>query len=87
MDFIRALSLSMMPNPNRTITKCDGYFISYNPLTDVGPETALVVEKGGNNKYYILLGDHREQYKKCESLADCKKYFRANTDLKSGWSD
>jgi len=85
MDFIRALTMSMMPNPNRTITEHNGCFISYNPLTDVGPETAIVTKKP--QKYYILLGDHREQYKRCKSLAACKKYFRAHADLKSEWSD
>ena len=85
MDLIKAISLSMLPNPDRTLTQHEGYCISYNPLTDVGPETALITKEP--EKYYILLGDHREEYKKCKSLADCKKYFRANTDLKSGWSD
>jgi hypothetical protein len=83
MDFLQTLAIGMIPSPDRTFTEHDGYSISYNPLTDVGPETAIVTKK----KYYILLGDHREQYKRCKSLADCKKYFRANTDLKSGWSD
>jgi hypothetical protein len=86
MDFLKALLVSTIPNPDRTVTKCEGYFISYNPITDCGPETALVVEGKENKKFHILLGDHREQYKACKDLAACKKYFSANTHLKSGWS-
>lgn len=63
----------------------DGFWISYNPNTDTGAETALC--KDGN--YYILLGDFRKQY---EQLVDkgfnaCLKFFKENLDKKSSWSD
>jgi len=52
----------------------DGFFISYNPNPGVGfslfasdkgsDETALVKEDDPNNKYRILNGDYRKEYKK-----------------------
>jgi hypothetical protein len=87
MDFVKAMELSVLPNPDRTVTEHDGYSISYNPMTDVGPETALIVENKSPEKFYILLGDHRNEYKACKNLAACRRYFRGHTYLKSGWSD
>lgn len=46
-------------------------------------ETAIVTNKG----YYILNGDHREEYSKCKTLAHAMKYFKSKPELKSSWSN
>lgn len=65
--------------------KREGFTISYNPQTDVGVETAIVFEKDGKEKFYILLGDHREGYKD-KSFEECVEYFKKNQDQVSQWS-
>ena len=51
----------------------DDFYISYNPYTDKGKETALC----NGSKFYILLGDYRKQYRKevKNGYMACKKLF------------
>jgi len=46
-------------------------------------ETAIVTD----SSYYILNGDHREEYSKCKTLAQAMKYFKSKPELKSSWSN
>lgn len=69
--------------PNLLASGLD-YEVSYNPTANHGgPETALMVD----NKYFILNGDHRESYSKCNNLTECKSYFCTHQDQLSFWSD
>lgn len=68
--------------------KGKGFYISYNPHTDVGEETAIVI---GDN-FYILLGDYREEYKKIinKGIRDVKAKYKEllnNGAKKSPWSN
>lgn len=56
-------------NETRELKDC---FISYNPNTNGGEETALV--KLG--KYFILEGDHREALKDCKNYREATKVFK-----------
>ena len=88
MDLMLALMKAMTPNPDREYIKRDGFSISYNPDTDVGAETALIIpSRKLGTLYFVLSDDHREGYAKCECLADARKYFYDNRHLKSVWSD
>lgn len=65
-------SLTGMPTKrNETIDLSDGY-ISYNPSTDTGEETAIV--KSG--KFFILLGDFRKELADCKNTAECVKIYK-----------
>ena len=59
------------------------YFISHNTLTDCGEETAIVY--GG--KYYILLGNHVEMYKKAKTFKEAKEIFDNSDIERSFWSN
>ncbi len=59
------------PRKNEVRDLTDG-FISYNPSTDIGKETAIVK----NNKFFILIGDFREELKDCKNTADCVKVYK-----------
>ena len=79
---------------NNTITKDskeENYYISYNSSRrDYGVDTtALVITIGDNERqvYYILEGNHSEQYARCESLKDCLNYFVENKDYIHKFSD
>ncbi len=50
-----------------------GFHISFNPMTDCGAETALVVYETA--KYYIVLGNHADRYKDCHTVAEAKAVF------------
>ena len=79
------------------LLQADGFFISYRPHSvgilsgagwdteEASGETAIVFE----NKFFILNGDHREQYLAIAhaGLNECVSYFNANADKKSSWSD
>lgn len=81
--------------PNYLLKK-EGFSISYLPAgkigismfdcdgggQELGGETALCFD----GKYYILNGDHREAYAPM-SKEDAVRYFSANQNLRSGWSD
>lgn len=68
----------------------DGFYISFNKYDshiygDV--TTALVVGQG--EKFYILNGDHRENYFPLISLGfdACFEYFKSNSDKINKYSD
>lgn len=74
----------------------DSFYISYNPFTDCGEETALCVKinDGGlrDIDFFILLGDYRKEYQ--EVLNDgkdaCLKKYQQLLDSgaeKSFWSN
>ncbi|MDA1675589.1 hypothetical protein [Bacillus cereus group sp. TH152-1LC] len=72
---------------NNTITKNseeEKYYISYNPShRDYGIDTtALVITIGDNERqvFYILKGNHKEQYENCKNLKDCVAYFVSNEE-------
>jgi hypothetical protein len=81
---------------NNVVTPMDGFSISYNPNTLVfmpktpawaqqvpSVETALLVD----GKFYILNGNHVEEYKKLGTLKKCMQYFNEHEKEKSVWSD
>jgi hypothetical protein len=79
---------------DNTITKSskeEKYYISYNPSKrDYGIDTtALVITIGNNerNVFYILKGNHKEQYTKCKNLRDCIIYFIENKEIIHEFSD
>lgn len=72
---------------NNIITKSskeEKYNISYNySKKDYGIDTtALVINIGDNERdvYYILKGNHSEQYTNCKNLKDCINYFKNNKE-------
>jgi len=65
-----------------SIDKRKGFYISYNPITDKGPETAIVKDE----KFYILLGDWRPELK-AKGFKECIKVFLKNQDKRSFWSN
>ena len=71
----------MFPKHNQVSKEDTDFYISFNfgdsdCYGDV--TTALVI--GQMQRFYILNGDHREQYSKCESFKDCVEYFLSNSD-------
>ena len=59
------------------------------PSSDNGkPETALIIpDSDGKEHYYILNGDHHDEYIKLETLEDRKAYFHLHIDQSSIWSE
>lgn len=79
---------------DNTITKEskeEKYHISYNPSKrDYGVDTtALVIVIGDNERevYYILKGNHSEQYNNCKNLKDCIRYYDKNKESIHKFSD
>jgi|GEM_PF-5361756 len=79
---------------NNTITKSskeEKYYISYNPsMRDYGVDTtALVITIGDNerNVFYILKGNHTEQYANCKNLKDCITYCVNTKEYIHSYSD
>lgn len=70
----------------KEIIEKDGFWISYNPNTDQGEETALCT----HDQYYIVLGDARNAYREVETLDEAVKVFevlQAEGMKVSPWSD
>lgn len=68
------------------VTTKNGFYISYNPAPFIGyegEETALVI----NDKYFILLGDFRKQYKKIKTLKGAISFFKRNKSKIGSWSN
>jgi hypothetical protein len=66
----------------------DGFYLSYNPATDVGPETALVCWE--KSAFFLLLGDYRQAYAELapQGWEACLAFFRAQPEgQRSPWSD
>lgn len=81
-------------NINNTIVKNseeEKYYISYNPSErDYGVDTtALVITIGDNERdvFYILSGNHSEQYSNCTNLKDCIAYLMKNKEYIHKMSD
>ena len=79
---------------NNTITKNskeEKYYISYNSSRrDYGVDTtALVITIGDNERmvFYILKGNHSEQYTNCKNLKDCISYLMNNKEYIHEFSD
>lgn len=70
--------------------KEEKYHISYNPSArDYGVDTtALVINIGDNERdvYYILSGNHSEQYGNCKNLKECLTYYTSNKELQHKFS-
>jgi hypothetical protein len=68
----------------------DGFYISYNnhDIKIYGDRTTALV-LGQMQKFYILKGDHREQYSKLieQGFSRCLEYFKANAGQISKYSD
>lgn len=73
-DYVLSKGLKIMTGmeelTNKVINLTGGY-ISYNPTTDCGKETALCFD--GN--FYILLGDFRKDLKGLKTIEECIKVF------------
>lgn len=87
------------PHGTNEILEGDGFFISYNPRPWSGfsifksdnnsDETALVKEDDPDNKYRILNGDFRKEYKRLAPLgfkACLDFYNEIKTKHDSSWS-
>jgi hypothetical protein len=53
--------------------KVKGGYVSFNPNTDAGAETALCLD---DERFFILLGDFRKNIKGIETMKDCIKIFK-----------
>lgn len=82
--------------PNDITNKQDDFYISFNTVDkhiygDI--TTALVHEfpKGEIEKFYILNGNHVEQYNKIINdgggIKECLEYFKSNENLISKYSE
>lgn len=60
--------------PNYLLTG-KGFHVSYNPITDKGPETAIVKDM----TFLILSGDYRKEYVKVvdKGYDECVKLFHS----------
>lgn len=71
--------------------KEESYYISYNPsVRDYGVDTTALVITIGNNErqvFYILKGNHKEQYSNCKNLKECVNYFINNKEHEHKFSD
>jgi hypothetical protein len=67
----------------------EGFYVSYNnSRRDYGCVTTALVT-GQMEKFYILKGDHREQYAELvgKGLDECLAYFKAHLDEAHDYSD
>ena len=55
----------------RTYDDRGTFAISYNPLTDAGEETAVVI----GNEFLILLGDYRDEYTNVKTVRGARTMF------------
>ena len=81
----------MIENTITQSSKKENYYISYNPSRrDYGVDTtALVITIGDNERqlFYILKGNHKEQYASCKNLKECISYFINNKEFAHAFSD
>jgi hypothetical protein len=78
---------------NQVINKGDWYISYLPPGASVGGISAFGADEGGDEtaicvggKFYILNGDHREDFNK-DSLEEAMQHFRNNPSLHSSWSN
>lgn len=99
---LEATPLWIQTGHGNSIVEGEGYYLSYNPRIGSGlinvmgmalgiedrsgdDETALYVES--TNKWYILNGDFRKEYERCENLDECLLVYEAHKDNhRSDWS-
>jgi len=70
---------------NNIVLGGEDFYISYLPFSSTNEfsETALCI----NNKFYILIGDHREEYeKRINNLKECVNYYQSSEN-KSFWTN
>ena len=77
-------------SPN-SVYSGDGFYISHDD-TDrriYGSETTALVQTKGLTAFYILNGDHRQQYARLipNGYAACKEYFDSLPELHNSMSD
>lgn len=68
----------------------DGFYISYNSYdVEIYGDVTTALVLGQMQKFYILNGDHREEYKKIikDSFEKCMDYFRKNISSINKYSD
>ena len=54
----------------------EGFYLSFNPHTDQGAETALVKKNNeGKNKFFILLGNYVDSFDVALSFEENKKIY------------
>ena len=77
LNYIRSMGTEVLLNTifpikqKNSIRIVKGGKISFNPATDTGPETALLI----NSEFYILLGDQRKHLKNSKTMPSCIKIF------------
>lgn len=74
--------------PNEVLRSAPEFYVSYCARTsDYGcSTTALVVRENGDDKFYLLCGDHRKGYAAASTLEACFAYFMAHADLQHEFS-
>ena len=84
--FCNGIPLSI---PNEVMENDPTFYVSYNSSSSgYGcATTALVRNDPQMSHFYILKGDHREQYKAESSLAKCLEYYKLNEALRHEYSD
>ncbi|BAG41700.1 hypothetical protein [Ralstonia phage phiRSL1] len=69
------------PGAPNLILEGDGFYISYNDTdTEVYGDVTTSLVIGNMERFYILRGDHRTQFRECAALGPdaCLNYYRAN---------
>ena len=85
IQFISGTPINM---PNYTYEN-DNFYISYNDsdYDTYGSDTTALVFADEITHFYILEGDHRQNYFNCKSLAECIDYFNKNIDKIARFSE
>lgn len=68
----------------------DGFYVSYNSYdTAIYGNTTTALVLGQMQKFYILNGNHSEEYKKIikDGFEKCMKYFKRNIHQINKYSD
>lgn len=68
----------------------DGFYVSYNSCdTEIYGDVTTALVLGQMQKFYILNGDHREEYKKIieSGFEKCFEYFENHIECINKYSD
>lgn len=71
---------------NNIVVRGKDYYVSFNPRTEIGAETALCEITKEEDIWYNLKGNFSKEFSKCKTLKECKKVFFDNIEFKSKWS-